>query len=326
MTGGPRVRIRNIGCYDRAMNNLAIHDILRDFAACLRLDDVIPSADIEAGLEHLEAEAERIALDAYSAQRRGVPLSEAACDFVNFPQLARFHAAVDDILSMSIPPELVTWVQSLLSMPEPPSFDGMRTAMVAAAADPVHPRRQALARFALFEGVRLNLVLATRWFPHETIGVGVEMGDLDRIAEARVASWLAAGPAVPNDVRPFHVIVSAAVHALNAHAEELRAGLVHLQCDFVVAAERRAAVEEMLNEMDVRDALLIRNEIAPAFGEQRLTVEHLQERHGFVLGDVSRNALDKRIGRARTRSKDGLRRRRVALVDLLGKSAAVGGE
>jgi hypothetical protein len=266
-----------------------------------------------------------VALDAYAAQRRGVPLSEAASDFVNYPQLARVHAAVDGILTMSLPPQLVAWVLSLLSMPEPPSFDRMRAAMVAAAADSRHPHRQALARFALFEGVRLNLVVMAKWFPHETLGVGLEMGDLDRIAEARVSEWLAEGPAVPDDVRPFHVIVSAAVQALSSHAEELRAGLAHLQRDFLEAAQRRAAVEEVLSEMDVRDALLIRNEIAPGLDEQRLTVEHLQERHGFVLGNVSRNALDQRIKRARVKSRDALRRRPVALLDLLRESAAVGG-
>ena len=244
---------------------------------------------------------------------------------MNYPQLARLHAAVDDILTMSLPPQLAAWMQSLLSMPEPPTFDGMRAAMVAAAADSQHPHRQALARFALFEGVRLNLVVMARWFPHETLGVGLEMGDLDRIAEARVSEWLAEGPAVPDDVRPFHVIVPAAVQALSAHAEELRAGLANLQREFLEAAQRRAAVEEVLSEMDVRDALLIRNEMAPGLDEQRLTVEHLQERHGLVLGDVSRNALDQRIKRARVKSRDALRRRRVALLDLLRESAAVGG-
>jgi len=77
--------------------------------------------------------------------------------------------------------------------------------------------------------------------------------------------------------------------------------------------------------MDVRDALLIRNELAPDLDEQRLTVEHLQERHFLVLGDVSRNALDQRFRRARGKLKTALRRRRVALLDLLRESAAVGG-
>lgn len=307
------------------MTNLALQDPLREFAAALRLHDVIPSAEFEEGLVHLEAEVERVALDAYSAQRRGLRLSDAANDFVNYPQLARLHAAVDDILTMSLPPQLVAWVQSLLSMPEPPTVDGMRTAMVAAAADSKRPHLQALARFALFEGVRLNLVLMARWFPHETLGVGIEMGDLDRIAEDRVAEWLDDGAAVPNDVRPFHIIVSAAMQALSAHADELRAGLAHVQRDFLEAAQRRAAMEEVLSEMDVRDALLIRNEMAPGLDEQRLTVEHLQERHALVLGDVSRNALDQRIKRARVKSRKALRRRQVALVDLLREPAVVGG-
>lgn len=138
------------------MTNLALQNPLREFAAALRLHDVIAPAEFEAGLVHLEAELERVALDAYAALRHGVPLSEAAGDFFNYPQLARLHAAVDDVLTMSLPPQLVSWVQSLLSMPEPPTFDGMRTAMVLAAADSEHPHRQALARFVLFEGVRLN--------------------------------------------------------------------------------------------------------------------------------------------------------------------------
>ena len=56
------------------MTNLALQDPLREFAAALRLHDVISPAEFEAGLVHLEAEVERVALDAYSAQRRGLPL------------------------------------------------------------------------------------------------------------------------------------------------------------------------------------------------------------------------------------------------------------
>jgi hypothetical protein len=177
----------------------------------------------------------------------------------------------------------------------------------------------------LFEGVRLNLIIFAKWHPHETLGVGVEMGDLDRIAEAHIARWMTEGPAVPDDVRPLHLLVAAAVRALSVHARQLTEGLAHLQRDFLDAAKRRAAVEELLSEMDVCDALLIRNEMAPYLEEQRLTVELLQERHDLVLGDVSRNALDQRVRRARKKSRDSLRRRRVALLDLLRVPAAVGG-
>jgi hypothetical protein len=307
------------------MTNLTLRDPLREFAAALRFHEVVPVAEFEAGLVHLEAEIERIALDAYTARRRGLTFAEAATDFVNFPQLARIHAAMDDILTMSLPPPLVAWVKSLVSMPEPPSFEGMRTALVVAAGDGSNPHLQALAHFTLFEGVRLNLVLLARWFPHETFGVGMDLVDLDRNAEQCVAGWLTEEPADPEGVRPFHLIVSAAMRALNEHAEQLRAGLANLQQDFVEEARRRAEIEEVLGEMDVKDALLIRNEMAPDLDEQRLTVDLLQDWHMLVLGDVSRNALDQRVQRARTKGRAGLRRRRVALLDILRESATVGG-
>jgi hypothetical protein len=153
----------------------------------------------------------------------------------------------------------------------------------------------------------------------------MEMGDLDRIAEERVAKWLSEEPTAPDGVRPFDVIVRAAQNALNAHADGLRLALANVQRDFVEELQRRAHIEKALGEMDVRDALLIRNEFAPNLDEQQLTVELLQERHGLVFGDVSRNALDQRKKRSLKKGHDGLRRRRVALLDLLRESAAVGG-
>ena len=307
------------------MSNLVLQDSLREFAVAIRLHAVVPVAEFEAGLLHLEAEIERVALDAYAAQRRGLPFAEAVADFVNYPNLARMHAAFDNILTTSLPLPIVSWIRSLLAMPEPPSFDEMRTTLVAAAADDLYPHRQALARFALFEGVRLNLVLMVRWFPHATLGVGLEMGDLDRIAEARVEEWLARAPACPEEVRPFQVLVAAAVHSLSSHAEAFRTAIATLQRDFVEAARLRADVEEVLAEMDVRDALVIRNELAPDLGEQRLTVEHLKERHMLVLGDVSRNALDQRLKRACGRTRKAMKRRTVALLDILRESAAGAG-
>lgn len=122
-----------------------------------------------ASPKSIEAELERIALDAHAANRRGAPLSDAVVDFANYPHLARVHAFVDDILTLNLPAEVVDWVESLLSMPEPPSWEGMRTALVSVAGDDRHPRLQALAQFALFEAVRLNLVVMTRWFPDETL-------------------------------------------------------------------------------------------------------------------------------------------------------------
>ncbi|MEZ4226972.1 MAG: hypothetical protein R3B13_38885 [Polyangiaceae bacterium] len=299
------------------MNSLALREPLRAFIQHLGLDELIAPGELEDGLAQLEVELQRLALDAQAATVRGVPLADAVLDFENFHQLARLHAAVDDILTMSLPAELETWVRRLLASPEPPSLEVMRTALVATAADPTNPLQQALARFFLFEGVRFQLVVMVKWFPTETIGVGLDVGELSRIAESRINGWMAEGDPTPADTRPFHMLVAAALHGLDEHVGELRATIATLQSDFIEAARRHAQIEAQLNEMDTTDALLIRNAIAPVLGEQQLTVDHLQRRHFLAMGDVSRNALDQRFRRARQRGAEGLKRRRVALLDLI---------
>jgi hypothetical protein len=304
------------------MNSLALREPLRAFIQHVRLDEIIAPEKLEDGLAQLEVELQRLALDAQTATVRGIPLANAVLDFENFPQLARLHAAFDDILTMSLPPQLEAWVRRLLAAPEPPSFEMMRTALVATAADSSRPLQQALARFFLFEGVRLQLVVMVRWFPTETIGVGLDVGELSSIAEDRIASWMSEGDPTPPDTRPFQILVAAAVHGLDQHVGELRAAIATLQADFVEAARKHAEIEAHLNEMDTTDALLIRNAIAPTLGEQQLTVDHLQRRHFLAMGEVSRNALDQRFRRARQRGVEGLRRRRVALLDLIRHESA----
>lgn len=299
------------------MNSLALREPLRAFTQQLRLDELIAPEELEDGLAQLEVDLQRVALDAHAVTVRGVPLADAVLDFENYPHLARLHAAVDDILTMSLPPELEAWVRRLIATPEPPSFESMRTALVATAADATRPLQQALARFFLFEGVRLHLVVMVKWFPNETIGVGLDVGELSRIAQGRIDGWMAEGDPTPAGTRPFPILVAAALHGLDQHIDELRAAIAALQNDFVEATRKHAEIEAHLSEMDTTDALLIRNAIAPVLGEQRLTVEHLQRRHFLAMGDVSRAALDQRFRRARQRGVEGLKRRRVALLDLI---------
>ncbi len=296
---------------------LALHNSLRNFYTTLGLDEVMPPADFEEGLVSLESELERVALDAYTATRQSVCFAKAVHDWDNYPYLARLHSALDDILTMSLPPTLERWITELLSSPEPPSFRETRRALVQEAASGVNPRLRALARFALFESVRLNIVLMARWYPDETFGVGLELQELDKIADEQVTEWLSQDPAAPEHTRPLLLIVVSALERLTIKSVDLRDALRGLQADVVAELKTRAAIEAALADMDVRDALLIRNYAAPYFGEQKLTIEHLQKRHFHVLGDVQRNTLDQRLRRALKKNGDALRRRRVALFDLL---------
>jgi hypothetical protein len=299
------------------MSNLALRDPLRQFFLELSFPDVVSVAEFEAGLEHIEVELQRVALDAHVAHTRGTRLADAVLDFEGYPYLARYHAAFDDILTMSLPPELAGWFSLFLGTPEPPSFEAIRRALVTAAADARNPHRQALARVALFEGVRLHLVLMAHWHPEETFGVGLELKDLSEIAEEQVMQWLAEDPAVPEDTRPLHIMVAAALARLTERSTEMRTLLQSMKRDFAEPLALRARIEATLADMDVVDALVIRNAVAPALDEQSLTVEHLQKRHFLALGRLSRSALDQRLRRAKQKMAAKLRRRRVALLDLL---------
>lgn len=187
------------------------------------------------------------------------------------------------------------------------------------AADSTQPLWQALARFALFEGVRLNLVLAVDSCAGETLDAGLTLPELNQIAESQVMHWLAEEPAVPEDTRPFSLIVTAAMVKLTDRSQELHSALMRVHSDVTEAISRRARLETALAEIDIVDALLIRNAVAPAFGEQRLSVERLMSQHSLLLGGSSREALDQRLHRAVKKGVAGLRRRRIALLDLLRK-------
>jgi hypothetical protein len=305
----------------RAMR-IALEEPIRQFLTLAQFDTVVPRHELEDGVGQLVAEIERFALDAHTAIARRVPFADAVTDWVNFPQLARMHAALEDILTRRLPRPLQRWANRMFATPLP-DMEGLRTALVLAAATEENPHLRALARFVLFEGVRINLLVDAKLEPHEIIGAGVVAPDLDDLAEEHVDRWLAEAPAVPEGVRPFEVIVAAARIALREHACAVREHLAQVHRDLLEAAQRRAELESELNEMEVGDALLVRNELAPHLDEQQLGREHLRERHPVAFGDVGANALDKQARRLLDRAeRDGhVRRRGGTLLDILRKAA-----
>src|SRR5213592_4993190 len=104
-------------------DTLALLDGLRQLIRVLGLDTLVDAHELESGLMELEAECQRLAFDAHTAVVKRLPFCQAVLDFDNFPFLAWIHATVDDILTMSLPPELEAWVRNILSSPEPPSFE-----------------------------------------------------------------------------------------------------------------------------------------------------------------------------------------------------------
>jgi hypothetical protein len=296
------------------------HPVVEAFSA-IGLDDLIGGPEaLRAGVQELEAELLRVATDAYIAQTRGEKLSDAAVDFERYPMLAVFHQSVDDLLLMTLPPELVRWMEHVLRAPDLALFEGLSRRLVALAAHDDNPVRRAMFRVLLFEWLRLSLMILY-FIDAAPSEVGVLPEHLSEIVEEKIDVWLADPPGLEDGERPLHILFAASVAGLDQFMEELKDVIGAMQADFVEELRWRARLEKELASFDRRDALLVRNAMASGLEERPLSVEHLQARHPLVLRDVARNTLDQRLKRFRrtlvTGSSLALRRRDKALIDIV---------
>jgi len=282
------------------------------------LSSILPPETWKAGMAQLKTELRRLGLEAEAAIAKDLTFSAAAVDFDNFPLLARLHAGVDDILTLSLPPEVVQWIFRFLARIDEiePHLDGVTEELVQLAALPVEfsDPTPALARFVLFELVRVQLILLARRHPHEVFGHGLELDDLSPIAEKQVELWLKEAP--PAEVRSRLVLEAAACVGLSVHVAVLTTELDRVGKDIHAGMVRRAEIEAELSQCEARDSLLIRNGLAPGLGIQQLTIEELRSRHPIAMGDVSVEALYKRFQRLKKRGKIP-KREHIALLDVI---------
>jgi hypothetical protein len=290
----------------------------------LGLDRLIGEEAFVAGLRQLEAGLARIALDVQSAEARGLSLRAAAADEVNFPALFRAHVGLADLMAMSMPPVVESLVRKSFGLTGSAVADVVREELVRLATGPqAPPMERSLARFALFEAVRANLLYAA-WRTYGGFeAIGGSSDDIDRIAEDRVETLFAEAPSLGPEVRSFRVTIASALKHLTNHSELLQEAIKVMHADVAAALEECAAFERSLRELDGADALLVRNEMANYLGEQHLSVDELLRQHPVAFQDVTRDALDQRLSRLRRRLKASGRsavpRQRPSLLTLLGE-------
>lgn len=299
---------------------LQLTENLDGILRAMELDTVLPPENWERGIAHVKSELRRLAVDAETAVARGLKFSDAVTDFENFGILARCHAAVDDVLTLSLPTELIQWVLRVVSRLDEleSQLDDVTEDLVQMAAfqGPIADPAPALAKFLLFEMVRLQLILLARRNPHEFFGRGLELEDLSVIAEKQVETWLK--EAVPVDVRSRLVMQAAACLELASRVTEMKEELIRVQNELVERFAARARLEEQMLGMEPSDSLMVRNAFAPDFGLQQLSVEELHSRHPAAMEGITVGALYKRFQRLMERKKAPRRKKnRIALLDLL---------
>jgi hypothetical protein len=310
------------------MNNekLVLRSAFERFLGLLPLHELGISPDhLRAGVDEMYAQLLRVGLDAFHARQAGISFHVAASDAENYPFLRRFHLAATDLLQRPIPAEFVPWFERLMRSPVPPVAGELQNLLARFAIDAsTPPIERAVLQFLLYQGARLNLVVAAWHNEREVASSGLRMSDVDRIAHTEFEWLLANATKLGPEDRPLHVLVGLGIEHLNRHVTVLLRELRAIVNDVTEAQKLRAVfearVEAYLRDMNLTDAVLIRNRFAPVLGEQRLPLEILQAEHPLALAGMSRTAMDQRVKRLVDHLSEtrGLPPRRdVALIDII---------
>lgn len=199
---------------------LAWTSAIEQLYRALGITDLISEVELRAGMRQLEAALIAIAFEVNLASARGISLRDAVRDEISYPHLHRAHASISDILEMSVPLEVEAWVRRVHAMPTPPLVDELRTGLAHSAVISSSPTACA-ARFILFEGTRATLKVAA-WRTNGAFeAVGATDEEIDEIAESKVDELIAMASALPDDVRPFHMLIASAMCHLTDTVDRL---------------------------------------------------------------------------------------------------------
>ena len=331
------------------MNDTSLKGVFARVVDATGLLNLLPADQLQRGLRDLEAEMLRLSSDVLVADQRGVALHVAANDSASFPNLYKFHVGLRDILTMELPQPLLDWARALFEKPAVIDGDEIQLALGRIASSASHaPVHRALARLILFEAVRCSMLMldhvpqaSAKLLPEIAAGreseafgldgvmVGLEQRTtaaqkIDELAAAEVSWWIQQAVEFTGECRPVTTMLASALLQVAQHAAAFKAALSTFDAEVVAELKQRDELERILKRMNAPDAVLIRNYLGPEFlGEQRLSVEVLQEHHEIALGGRTRNALDQQMDRLKRRMATGdmPERQRPSLVDLIAEQA-----
>ncbi len=307
-------------------------DLFQQFSTALMTIAPEYSNDILVGIRQLKVASKRLAYEVLDALSQGVNFSEAVVREMEYPLMYRMHVGVTDLLQKSLPEEMEPLMHRFQETPQIPVFEKLRENLAQVASFPQLYAEEdcALARFLLFQGIRLNLVAATwiesspgKFGPFDRFGGSIK--DLDRIAEEELVICIAMAEENLPDGKTlsFNFVVAGALQKLHQFKEVLCQQFSVLQEMIRDRIELRAFLETHLREMDLKDALLVRNYVRrhhpEILGEQHVSFEILQIRHPLAFGKSTQKAMRKASSRLKKRTSIPTRKQ-PALFDFIRES------
>lgn len=287
-------------------------------AVCLPAAIVRPK-DLPDLLREAQIEIRRIAADHQAAEHRGQTMAAAAHDHENYPNFAKFHTGLEDALRWSMPANLAKWIRPLLrsSTSTERFIEPLLQWMLTAARTSDNPDVRTACRIALFELIRVALILQAT-FEGPAVPVVVDDLQISRFAEEAMEHVLDSDHALSADTMNRALALATAFHDM--HVLEACRSLEIVAPEISEAAALDAARTAKLHNLDLRDALLLRNHTASEWREQKLSLNLLRQRHPIAFEGMTDNDMSKRWSRfqqqALTEGLSAVQRKRPALIDL----------
>jgi hypothetical protein len=249
---------------------------------------------LEAAWPGVQLSAARLGLEIADAERRGLPYRDAI-ERPDFPLMARMHFGLRDLLQSPLPSGARALLRAVLAAADAGRCDVGRKLLFEIAR-----RRDAdgaLARFLLFQAIRLNLYVHT-WDEPRLEGWGILAHVEDR-AEQVLRELLATDELHHPDVRPLHVLIAEMMLHLEFEADALRAQITRLLPDFVETRELLSQAHAVVRALDAADAAVFR---PGAAGPEPMGSQRIADRYPHHF--ASANAVDQRRRRGRRGRQD----------------------
>lgn len=247
--------------------------------------------EVERDLPSIRIALSRLALEVLEAEVRGLAYVEAI-ELPMFPLMARLHHGVLDQLQWRVAPPVREGLRTIFRRAAKGDFDSVRKLLFAVASRK-NDHEAALARFLLFQAIRLNLHLWT-WNRPEVEAAGC-IRSLEDDAQQILEDFLASDEVHQEGVRPLHLLIAEVFVLFRGRvaqaAHHIRTSIGSVIEDVVELTE----ATRIVRAMDAADAAVFR----PGRSREKLGSQRISDR--FPWHFPSANAVEKRRSRLRPR-------------------------
>lgn len=269
---------------------LVVSNAFRSLASLLpgrlrtEVENDIPSLSIAAG---------RLAMEVLDAETSGLKYIDAI-ELPTYPLMARVHHGMLDTLQWRMPPQILGPMRTVCQSAARGDFDPFRKLIFHVATRRNDPEA-ALARFLLFQGIRLNLYIWT-WEQPEFEAWGC-LQQVEDEAQEILENWLVAPEMQETEVRPLHVLVADAVLQLGRRASHMTSFLREHIGDVIDEMILMADATQLVRTLEAADAAVFR----PGRSKEKLGSQRIADR--FPWHFPSANAVEQRRSRFRKKLK-----------------------